>query len=84
MDDAADWKDKIDVLILCGGSATDLPKQTPEFAKLFNVIDSFDTHARIPEHFANVDAAAKSRNYFRRLGSGYVLFKQIVCKRDPS
>ena len=59
VDDAADWKDKIDVLILCGGSATDLPKQTPEFAKPFNVIDSFDTHARIPEHFANVDAAAK-------------------------
>lgn len=59
VDDAADWKDKIDVLILCGGSATDLSKQTPEFAKLFNVIDSFDTHARIPEHFANVDAAAK-------------------------
>ena len=59
VDDAADWKDKIDVLILCGGSATDLLKQTPEFAKLFNVIDSFDTHARIPEHFANVDAAAK-------------------------
>ena len=59
VDDAADWKDKIDVLILCGGSATDLTKQTPEFAKLFNVIDSFDTHARIPEHFANVDAAAK-------------------------
>lgn len=59
VDDAADWKDKIDVLILCGGSATDLPKQTPEFAKLFNVIDSFDTHARIPEHFANVDEAAK-------------------------
>ena len=59
VDDAADWKDKIDVLILCGGSATDLPKQTPEYAKYFNVIDSFDTHARIPEHFANVDAAAK-------------------------
>ena len=58
-DDAANWKDKIDVLILCGGSATDLPTQTPEYAKLFNVIDSFDTHARIPEHFANVDAAAK-------------------------
>mgnify|MGYP000694827066 CR=1 FL=1 len=57
--DVEQWKDKIDVLILCGGSATDLPKQTPEFAKLFNVIDSFDTHARIPEHFANVDAAAK-------------------------
>ena len=57
--DAAKWKDKIDVLILCGGSATDLPVQTPEYAKLFNVVDSFDTHARIPEHFANVDAAAK-------------------------
>ena len=57
--DAAEWKDKIDVMILCGGSATDLPVQTPEFAKMFNVIDSFDTHARIPEHFANVDAAAK-------------------------
>ena len=53
------WKDKIDVMIICGGSATDLPKQTPELARKFNVIDSFDTHARIPEHFANVDAAAK-------------------------
>ena len=57
--DAADWKDKIDVMILCGGSATDLPEQTPALARMFNVIDSFDTHARIPEHFANVDAAAK-------------------------
>lgn len=54
-----DWKDKIDVLILCGGSATDLPEQTPKYAKMFHVIDSFDTHARIPEHFANVDSAAK-------------------------
>ncbi len=54
------WKDKIDVLILCGGSATDLPVQTPEMAKYFNVVDSFDTHAKIPEHFANVDAAAKA------------------------
>ena len=59
VDNVADWKDKIDVMILCGGSATDLPKQTPELAELFNVIDSFDTHAKIPEHFANVDAAAK-------------------------
>lgn len=57
--DAPDWKDKIDVLILCGGSATDLPEQTPVYAEMFNVVDSFDTHARIPEHFANVDAAAK-------------------------
>ncbi len=60
VDEAPDWADKIDVMIMCGGSATDLPTQSPEFAKLFNIIDSFDTHARIPEHFANVDAAAKS------------------------
>ena len=59
VDDIENWKDKIDVLILCGGSATDLPVQTPQYAKMFNVIDSFDTHARIPEHFANVDASAK-------------------------
>ena len=59
IDEAEEWKDKIDVMILCGGSATDLPEQTPKFARMFNVIDSFDTHARIPEHFAAVDAAAK-------------------------
>lgn len=57
--DVQDWKDKIDVMILCGGSATDLPKQTPVYAEMFNVIDSFDTHARIPEHFEDVDVAAK-------------------------
>ncbi len=57
--DVQEWKDKIDVMILCGGSATDLPKQTPVYAEMFNVIDSFDTHARIPEHFEDVDAAAK-------------------------
>ena len=58
--DAVDeWIGKIDVLMVCGGSATDLPVQTPKYAAKFNVIDSFDTHARIPEHFANVDAAAK-------------------------
>ena len=51
----ADWKDKIDVAIICGGSATDLPKQTPEYSKYFNCIDSFDTHAKIPEHFENVN-----------------------------
>ncbi len=51
-------KEEIDVLMLCGGSATDLPEQTPEYARYFNVVDSFDTHARIPEHFANVDRAA--------------------------
>ena len=57
--EAVEWKDKLDVLILCGGSATDLPEQTPEYAEHFNVVDSFDTHARIPEHFEKVDAAAK-------------------------
>ena len=59
VDELLSYKDKIDVMILCGGSATDLPVQTPALAKHFNVIDSFDTHARIPEHFANVDASAK-------------------------
>ncbi len=58
-DDVLNYVNDIDVMILCGGSATDLPVQTPELAKYFNVIDSFDTHARIPEHFANVDAVAK-------------------------
>ena len=58
VDSILEWKDKIDVLILCGGSATDLPVQTPEYVQYFNVVDSFDTHARIPEHVANVDAAA--------------------------
>ncbi len=57
-DDVLSYKDDIDVMILCGGSATDLPVQTPALAKHFNVVDSFDTHARIPEHFASVDAAA--------------------------
>lgn len=52
-------KEEIDVLVICSGSATDLPEQTPKFAALYNVIDSFDTHAKIPEHFANVDKAAK-------------------------
>ena len=60
IDKAKEMKDEIDVLILCGGSATDLPVQTPEYAEYFNVVDSFDTHARIPEHFAAVDAAAKN------------------------
>ncbi len=59
-EEAASMKDDIDVMILCGGSATDLPSQTPEYVKYFNVIDSFDTHAKIPEHFAAVDAAAKA------------------------
>ena len=71
VDDAADWKDKIDVLILCGGSATDLPVQTPEYAKYFTVVDSFDTHARIPEHFAAVDAAAKAAGNVAVISAGW-------------
>ena len=59
IDDAVAMRDKIDVIINCGGSAKDLPLQTPQFAENFNIVDSFDTHARIPEHFANVDAVAK-------------------------
>lgn len=59
MDDILNHKDNIDVVIICGGSATDLPRQTPYLAEHFNVIDSFDTHAKIPEHFENVDTAAK-------------------------
>lgn len=57
---ALEHKDEVDVLILCGGSATDLPVQTPEYARHFHVIDSFDTHARIPQHFAAVDDSAKA------------------------
>ena len=71
VDEAPSFKDKIDVMILCGGSATDLPKQTPEYAKYFNVIDSFDTHARIPEHFANVDAAAKESGHVGIISVGW-------------
>ena len=70
VEEISNYKDKIDVLILCGGSATDLPKQTPEFAKLFNVIDSFDTHAKIPEHFSNVNKSAKESNHVALISCG--------------
>lgn len=69
--DAADYKDDIDVMILCGGSATDLPEQTPELAGLFNVVDSFDTHARIPEHFENTDKAAKAAGKTAAISIGW-------------
>lgn len=62
---------ELDVLMLCGGSATDLPVQTPEYAKYFNVIDSFDTHARIPEHFENVDRAAKESGHIAMISVGW-------------
>ncbi len=71
VDEILNYKDKIDVLILCGGSATDLPKQTPEYAKDFNVVDSFDTHAKIPEHFANVDNSAKEGGNVAIISAGW-------------
>lgn len=70
-DTVADYVGKIDVLMLCGGSATDLPKQTPEYAKLFNVVDSFDTHANIPAHFAAVDAASKNAGKVSMISCGW-------------
>ena len=69
--DILEHKDEIDVLIICSGSATDMPKQTPEYAKHFNVIDSFDTHARIPEHFANVDKSAKESGHTALISAGW-------------
>ena len=71
VDEAVKMKENIDVLILCGGSATDLPVQTPEYAKYFNVVDSFDTHAKIPEHFTNVDAAAKENGNIAVISCGW-------------
>lgn len=69
--DVEQWKDKIDVMILCGGSATDLPVQTPKYAEFFNVVDSFDTHARIPEHFDDVDEAAKKSGHVGIISVGW-------------
>ncbi|MBR6502792.1 MAG: diaminopimelate dehydrogenase [Clostridia bacterium] len=71
VDDLLKHKDDIDVVIICGGSATDLPKMTPDLAKNFNVVDSFDTHAKIPEHFANVDAVAKENNRTALISGGW-------------
>lgn len=69
--DILEHKDEIDVLIICGGSATDLPEMTPKYAEYFNVVDSFDTHARIPEHFANVDAQAKKGDKIAMISVGW-------------
>lgn len=71
VDDAVKMVNDIDVLVLCGGSATDLPAQTPEMAKYFNVIDSFDTHARVPEHFANVNASATAAGKVAIISCGW-------------
>lgn len=71
VDDAVNMRDKIDVMILCGGSATDLPKQTKEYARYFNVVDSFDTHAKIPEHFSAVDEVAKEAGNVALISAGW-------------
>ena len=70
-DDAAKMVGKIDVMVICGGSATDLPVQTPSLASLFNVVDSFDTHAKIPEHFARVDEAARAAGTVAMISVGW-------------
>ncbi|MBR4700463.1 MAG: diaminopimelate dehydrogenase [Oscillospiraceae bacterium] len=71
VEQAPAMRDQIDVLLLCGGSATDLPQQTPNYASMFNVVDSFDTHAKIPEHFARVDAAAKAAGTVALISCGW-------------
>ena len=71
LDDVLSLKGEVDVMILCGGSATDLPVMGPQIAKNFNIIDSFDTHAKIPEYFANVDAAAKEGNHIGIISVGW-------------
>ena len=71
LNETANWKEKIDVLLLCGGSAKDLPQQTPEFARDFNVVDSFDNHSQIPAHYAAVDAAARESGHIAVISSGW-------------
>ena len=70
-DKIIEFKGKIDALILCGGSATDLPEMTPALARDFNVVDSFDTHAKIPEHFDKVDIAARESNHTALISGGW-------------
>lgn len=71
MNNIESWKDKIDVVIMCGGSATDLPKQVPEVAKLYNTVDSFDTHAKIPEYYDLVNTSALSANKTSVISGGW-------------
>ena len=71
LDDILKYKDEIDVVVICGGSAKDLPEQTPALAKYFNVVDSFDTHAKIPEHFKNVDESAKEAKKIAVISGGW-------------
>jgi len=71
LEETKNWTDRIDVMLLCGGSATDLPKMTPEFARDFNVIDSFDNHSNIPAHFAAVDAVASETGHIALISAGW-------------
>lgn len=71
LSDAADYQNQIDVMILCGGSATDLPTQGPSLAKLFNTVDSFDTHAKIPEYFESVDTVARENGHLSLISCGW-------------
>ena len=71
MTETVNWQDRIDVLLLCGGSATDLPEMTPAMAKLFNVVDSFDNHSKIPEHYANVNKAAEETGHIAVISAGW-------------
>src|SRR5690606_19245724 len=71
VEDAPKYKEQIDVMILCGGSATDLPEQVPHFAQWFNTIDSYDTHAKIPEFFDAVDAAAQKSDTVSIISVGW-------------
>ena len=70
-DKITEFKNKIDVLIICGGSATDLPEMTPALVRDFNVVDSFDTHAKIPEHYKNVDETARENGHIALISSGW-------------
>lgn len=71
IDEVEAYKDKIDVMLLCGGSATDLPEQTPYYARMFNTVDSFDTHAKIPEYYASVDEVAKKHGHLSIISVGW-------------
>ncbi len=69
--DIRQWADRIQILLLCGGSASDLPVMTPELAQYFHVVDSFDTHARIPQHYSNVDRAARDGGHVAVISAGW-------------
>lgn len=71
LDEIEKWQDQIDVLLLCGGSAADLPEQTPQLAALFNVVDSFDTHAKIPEHYERANSVAAPAGNIAIISAGW-------------